>query len=391
MDVVVDFLLEYYVWILVILVILLITVIGFLVDTRRKKKKRENMDNQLSGASQNMEIVNDNMNGVMTNQNMNGFNMQMNTGLNGFDNSFNNNMNGPVSAQNLNNFDTSMNNFNNMNNGMLNQNYNMMNQNMDNSLNNVNNDTFFSPTSEQIPTFEPRNVVIPKPVESTPIMNFGSTPSPVVEPVPVAEPSMSQNMAFGGPQVTDMSSTVQGISPVMPNTNTIPNTNVNLGFNEMVGRAQNVVPTPVVESVSNAVSNMNTEGTQPVNPIPNVAEVPSVNPIPNMNVNLGVNEAANPIPTPVVEPNINSILSMNGDGTQTVTPKANETTNTNATQVVMPSMNMGNTPVANGVPFESQNLEMNMNNNVVGGSNVNLGTMPTSNNQMPMGNDNWQL
>ena len=44
MNVVVDFLLEYYVWVLVVLVILLITVIGFLVDTNRKKKMREKMD-----------------------------------------------------------------------------------------------------------------------------------------------------------------------------------------------------------------------------------------------------------------------------------------------------------------------------------------------------------
>ena len=41
MQVVVDFLLEYYVWILVVLVILLITVIGFLADTKKKKKMRE--------------------------------------------------------------------------------------------------------------------------------------------------------------------------------------------------------------------------------------------------------------------------------------------------------------------------------------------------------------
>ena len=44
MEAVVDFLLEYYVWVLVVLVILLITVIGFLVDTKRKKKIREKND-----------------------------------------------------------------------------------------------------------------------------------------------------------------------------------------------------------------------------------------------------------------------------------------------------------------------------------------------------------
>ena len=42
MQAIVDFLLEYYVWVLIVLVILLITVVGFLADTKRKKKLREN-------------------------------------------------------------------------------------------------------------------------------------------------------------------------------------------------------------------------------------------------------------------------------------------------------------------------------------------------------------
>jgi len=36
MQTVVDFLLEYYIWFLVVIVILLITVVGFLVDTKKK-------------------------------------------------------------------------------------------------------------------------------------------------------------------------------------------------------------------------------------------------------------------------------------------------------------------------------------------------------------------
>ena len=73
MDVVVDFLLEYYVWILVVLVILLITVIGFLADTKRKKKKREKME----GAQASDSDVNGFNNGSILNQNMNGFDMNM--------------------------------------------------------------------------------------------------------------------------------------------------------------------------------------------------------------------------------------------------------------------------------------------------------------------------
>lgn len=37
MKIVVDFLLEYWVWFVVVIVILLITVVGFLVDTKEKE------------------------------------------------------------------------------------------------------------------------------------------------------------------------------------------------------------------------------------------------------------------------------------------------------------------------------------------------------------------
>ena len=46
MQMVVDFLLEYYVWVLIVLVILLITVVGFLADTKRKKKLREKSESE---------------------------------------------------------------------------------------------------------------------------------------------------------------------------------------------------------------------------------------------------------------------------------------------------------------------------------------------------------
>ena len=41
MEAVLNFLLEYFYWILGVLVVLLITVIGFLADTKRKKKLRQ--------------------------------------------------------------------------------------------------------------------------------------------------------------------------------------------------------------------------------------------------------------------------------------------------------------------------------------------------------------
>ena len=167
MDVVVDFILEYYVWVLVVLVILLITVIGFLVDTKRKKKLREKSDDV-----QNTPIEHTNLNNnMMMGQNMNVFDQNVNQNMNNF-NDMNNGMFNPNMNtfdvnmnQNMNTFDPNMNlgmnNFdNNLNNNMLNQN-NMMDMNMEN---NVSNDAFFVPTSQQSPVFSPGNVVVTKPV-----------------------------------------------------------------------------------------------------------------------------------------------------------------------------------------------------------------------------------
>ena len=64
MKIVVDFLLEYWVWFVVVIVILLITVVGFLVDTKKKKKLRDSVNNN------NNEHVDNGMN--MNNMNMMG-------------------------------------------------------------------------------------------------------------------------------------------------------------------------------------------------------------------------------------------------------------------------------------------------------------------------------
>ena len=60
MDAVKDFLLEYYVWVLAVLVILLITVIGFLADTKKKKKVREKASKaQNNEVADNEDVMND--------------------------------------------------------------------------------------------------------------------------------------------------------------------------------------------------------------------------------------------------------------------------------------------------------------------------------------------
>ena len=57
MQAVLDFLLEYFYWILGVLVVLLITVIGFLADTKRKQQLRAKNNNQGNGVSNNENFL----------------------------------------------------------------------------------------------------------------------------------------------------------------------------------------------------------------------------------------------------------------------------------------------------------------------------------------------
>ena len=52
MDKIVNFLLDYYIWILVVLGIAIVTVIGFLVDSKQKRKKKENLKNDDNNVSE---------------------------------------------------------------------------------------------------------------------------------------------------------------------------------------------------------------------------------------------------------------------------------------------------------------------------------------------------
>lgn len=204
MEKVVDFLLEYYIVILVVLVILLITVIGFLADSKKKKKMRENANNN---SSQNDLNMNNQMNNGMTGQGIDFNSMgNMNNTYSGFNmaNDFNNNMNSQnMFNQNSNMMNQGVNDYNNVNSNSFNTNTTNMeignfsqndisnyNQNSgieqsnfqmtgsmapdnmatSNTNNMGTNDTFFVPASEQTPKIEPREVVIPKPVEPTPII-----------------------------------------------------------------------------------------------------------------------------------------------------------------------------------------------------------------------------
>lgn len=385
MDAVVDFLLEYYVWILVVLVILLITVIGFLADTKRKKKKRESTDNVQTNVNQNVGGFDPNMNDNMFNQNlnnMNNFNVDMNNGMNmmnTFDNNFNNMNNmlnqdlNNINNQNVNGFVPNMgevNNFNSINNSVPSQNFNNQNLMVDNVMNGGN-DVYFQSTSEQTPTFAPREVVIPKPVEGVSIMNMGSTPSPVIEPVPVSQPVMEQN--------------VNNVSPVVSSSvNNDLNTNLNVEAKTMTnGQNVNVIPSmPMQGEVSSVnpevlVNNINSypqQGTVYAQNTSINGSVPNV--IPNETITQ-VNANAQ------ILPNTNFVSNNNGINTFATTP------------TLGPSVN----PVTNAVPNFDSVYNQNLNTQQMGmqtpinNSDVQniIPSNVDTNNQMQVNNDNWKL
>lgn len=377
MDAVIDFLLEYYWVVLVVLVVLLITVIGFLADTKRKKKLRAKAESQ-STPTNNNGIDNNNYPDFNNINQSNNQNLNMNTGFNNFNNNYggadfniapdttNNMLN-----QNLNNgMQDSFNQSANLNQGInpnLNQNVNLnSNINPEFNANNIvqepvlnqaptynepvmpnttiegpavnnsvnipevnninsnlnNNDSFFVPASEQTPKIEPREVVIPKPVEPTPIMNNVNA---------VNSWDLNNNNL----------------------NNNIPNNNVNSYV------AQTPV-TPSVEPVNQYNQPMPNVVPTPVEKVPQQVQMPYQNNQGNINYNNTVAPTAN-----------TSINNINPLGEQ-----SNQMQNMPNTQAINQSM-----PNTQGMPN---------NNFLSGGSNFVVGGTPT-NNQMPSTNDNWKL
>ena len=304
-----------------------------------------------------MNNFNPNMD-MMPNQNMNNFNPSMDMMPNQNTNNFNSNMD-MMPNQNMNNFNPNMdmmpnqnmNNFNPNMDMMPNQNMNNFNPNMDmmtnqnvetNAINSVNassnnesNDTFFVSSSDQTPKFEPREVVIPKPVETTPIMNnpnasnnLSSMPTAVVEPTAVHP---------------------VGNAPVeVPNSinNTMVPPTINLNNNE-------VGVSPITNNTSNMDQMQNPNVNVMQQPMPSAQQPVSVSTTMTPNVNL------NEVPTPgnVTTPNISTPNIPSGVETPSMSS---------------PQMNDANV-LQGGIPF------------VVGNPTQSV------NNQVNPGNDNWKL
>ena len=370
MDAVIDFLLEYYWVVLVVLVVLLITVIGFLADTKRKKKLRAKAESQ-STTTNNNGIDNNNYPDFNNINQGNNQNLNMNTGFNNFNNNYggadfniapdttNNMLN-----QNLNNgMQDSFNQSANLNQGInpnLNQNVNLnSNINPEFNANNIvqepvlnqaptynepvmpnttiegpavnnsvnipevnninsnlnNNDSFFVPASEQTPKIEPREVVIPKPVEPTPIMNNVNA---------VNSWNLNNNNLNNNSPNNNVNSYVAQ-TPVTPSVEPV---------NQYNQPMPNVVPTPVEEVPQQ---------------MPQQVQMPYQNNQGNINYNNTVAPTAN-----------TSINNINPLGEQ-----SNQMQNMPNTQAINQSM-----PNTQGMPN---------NNFLSGGSNFVVGGTPTNN------------
>ena len=369
MEAIIDFLLEYYWVVLGVLIILLITVVGFLADIKRKKKLREKTEKESISSSANNNFNNNY-------QDFNNMNQNMNMGVNDFNNNFNNNFNTPNGSE----FNISPNLNNNMVNPNVNQNFqqpvNNFDQNMDynmnqnvnqvleprlnnfnhnqgvnvNDLNNSNsmenningsNDNFFIPASDQKPQIEPREVVVPKPVEPAHIINNNN------------------QGPLGVGNSTQVINSAEGLFAVnTPSPSPIP-----------------VVETPAVTSV-----------VQPSEGIQN-----NIGPVPT-NVN-NFNIPVSPAVTPAQQPSYNEpyqnnisnqnmgVQSMSVDNINQVSPGVGP-----AVQPSMPSMQNLNQPVM------PNNQNMPNNNFLSGGSTFVVGTpQQTMNNQIPNNGDNWKL
>ncbi len=338
MNAVIDFLIEYYTWFLVVIAILLITVVGFLVDTKRKKKLRKNaMANESTSES--------------TDINMMGNLNDINSINNGMDMNNINGINAPIG-------DTTNNMFNqNMNNNLNNQNNILGNvPPVMNEMNSgVNNSNFFNTTPEQ------QQVFTPKPVEATPIMNtnvnnqMNNGINNVVTPTPVVEPTAA------------VQNPIPEVNVQVPNEQNIPNQNMGQPMYN-----QGNIP------------NMNINNGPVLNEVPNSLNTIPSTPIMTQEHDIPINTANN---IPSVNTPINQTPVMEEPVTSPVSPVIGNQVNPSVNNIPAQPFNQNVTPNTN---------TMNVNNNIPNipnfGPNINNGIPNQVNNQnIPFQNDNWKL
>ena len=216
-----DFLIQNYVWIILVIVLTIVTIIGFLADKKRttnKKDKEGNGNNQLSGTVPvgqplNYQQPNNMNNGMVNNGLMGGVNNQ-NNGVMPNNNNLNNNM---------------------MNNNPINQNTN---------------------TEPQPMPINPINQLNPEPMNQ----NNNATPEPIYQPLSEQKPVIAP------------------VDPIQNINNMRSQNNINNNINQsgVSGNMPNTIPTPVAPVGNNSVM----PGPIPMNP--GMQQSPS--PMPNINM-----------------------------------------------------------------------------------------------------------
>lgn len=299
-----DFLLDNYIYILIVILLSIITVIGFLADKKKSGKKEKPSKNTQDANQMNVANTNQapmtyqNSNDIMlNNQPMN--NSQMNT-MNNQMGMMNNGLEQPMNIQNGNT--TSINQMNNINqtipqplppqdipnnNGftetMMNQQPMMNNPQPVEDINPINNqvsEPIYQPLSEQKPVIPPRepmsDIQIPKPMPSQTVPNNNFTgvmmsnqPQPMEQNImPMQEPQSINNMA---------QSTMPQFSPQPiqsePQMNFSGSQNMNQNLNNNMNMNQpnmntGVMPTPMPTQPQNNGVPTSMPSPQPTTPQP---------------------------------------------------------------------------------------------------------------------------
>ena len=285
-----DFLIDNYIWVLVVILLCIITVIGFLADKQKNKKEKDAIDNnnnnqntanipaapinyqtqqpQQMNYQQNGQLGQNNM--TMVQMPMNNFGQMPNTNImpanqnmTGIENFQTNTIPQPLPNQNIEMQQVNQNMNQSFENPMINNinNQTQMNNNVNNpqpieninATSNINQESMYQPLSEQKPVFAPReiNATIPMPNSQEPIVN-SQMPLGNVVPQPVeninAIPQMEQNSNM------NMNSMIYNQIPQdnawnNPGQTMIMNQNTQMMPNSqtMMNEQQNTIPNPVTE------------------------------------------------------------------------------------------------------------------------------------------------
>ena len=258
-----DFLIDNYIWIIVIILITIITIIGFLADKKKSEKPENNMqkNNKNMNSTQPVNNVGQmqyqpqnplmqipmNMNNVNPNNNLNNIQMDNN-------------------ANQMNNVPTNQN-FNSVNNQNIMQNETMMAGNIANDINPINNqpqveNIMEAPQPELIyqPLSEQKPVIAPQPIPNISNMqNIQEQPQIIDNGVYQNNNAMNGMMQQPINTQIDMVNNYQQEMPIaQPEKNMPQNINYNM---------QSIIPQPIENN--NFVNNLNnTTIPQPVNVIP---------------------------------------------------------------------------------------------------------------------------